>query len=51
MKLNQYKVDYTNEHFGISHVLVSAFTKEEAIEKVHEKYNDYMILNITKIDK
>lgn len=51
MELNQYKVDFTNEHFGISHVLVSAFTKEEAVEKVHKQYNDYMILNITKIDK
>lgn len=39
--MNQYKVDFTNEHFGISHVLVSAFSQKEAIEKVHKQYNDY----------
>ena len=50
MCIKIYKVDYTNKHFGISHILVSAYSKKEAAEKVHRQYNDYMIINLQEYD-
>lgn len=47
--MKKFKVDYTNEHFGISHVLVHANSREEAINYVHTKFNDYMIINIIEL--
>jgi len=47
--MKRFKVDYTNEHFGISHVLISAKSREDAIAQTHEKYNDYMIINVIEV--
>lgn len=30
--MKKFKIDYTNEHFGISHVLINAKSSEDAIE-------------------
>ena len=47
--MKRFKVDYTNEHFGITHVLINAKSREDAIKQTHAKYNDYMIINIIEL--
>ena len=41
--MKKFKIDYTNEHFGISHVLINAKSCEDAIEQTRTKYNDTII--------
>ena len=47
--MKKFKIDYTNEHFGISHVLINAKSREDAIAQTHAKYNDYMIINVFEL--
>lgn len=47
--MKKFKIDYTNEHFGISHVLIKAKSREDAIAQTHAKYNDYTIINVIEL--